>query len=204
MAKSDLLEVLAGVHDFYGKDFSEFAAQVWIKALESFDSKRVTEAFSSHVMDPERCQWMPKPGDIVRVLQGTYTDRALLEWGKVLEAIRVVGGYRSVVFDDPATMASIQDIGGWQSICQGNEDDLPHVQRRFAASYSAYARKPGHAYPNKLIGLCEEQNRLHGYPVEAPMMVGNHGACGAILMDGSSGPKAEIAQLVGAALKGIK
>jgi hypothetical protein len=53
---------------------------------------------------------MPKPADIVRNLQGTASDRSLIAWGKLLEAMRRVGAYRSVAFDDGAIHAAVEDM----------------------------------------------------------------------------------------------
>jgi len=166
-------EVLAGVHDFYGKDLSKFAVQVWMQACEAFDVEQVTKALSAHLMDPERGQFMPKPADIVRNLQGTRTDRSLLAWGKVLDAMQRVGAYESVVFDEAAIHAAIEDLGGWVTICRGEMKDLPFVEKRFCDSYKAYINKGDFGFPGELAGVHAIENFARGFRVAPPMLIGN-------------------------------
>jgi hypothetical protein len=52
--RAKLIEVLSGVHDFYGKDLTPFALQVWELACRQFDVEQVTKALSAHLMDAER------------------------------------------------------------------------------------------------------------------------------------------------------
>lgn len=176
MRPSDIprfLEVLAGVHDFYGRELSEFAGQVWIEAMQGFDLEQVTKALSAHLMDAERGQFMPKPADIVRQLQGTNTDRALIAWGKTLQAIQHVGAYASVCFDDGAIHAVIEDMGGWPKLCRTQTDDLPFVQRRFCETYRAYANRGEFGYPPKLSGEFDAINATRGLPAQAPKLIGD-------------------------------
>lgn len=167
------LEVLGGVHDFYGRDLSKFSVAVWLQACEGFDVEQVTKALSAHLMDPERGQFMPKPADIVRQLQGTATDRSLLAWGKVLDACNRVGGYKSVVFDEPAIHAALRDMGGWVEICRGSIDDLPFLQKRFCDGYRAYVKRADFDYPKVLIGTFEANNMALGYASAEPVLIGN-------------------------------
>jgi hypothetical protein len=178
------LEALAGVHDFYGKDLSEFAGQVWIEACRGFELQQVTKALSAHLMDPERGQFMPKPADLVRQLQGTHVDRSLVAWGKAYEAMGRVGAWQSVVFDDPAIHSTIEDLGGWAKCCR--DDQIQHLQRRFCELHRVHSKREGATHPAKLIGLHEIENRTNGKPVGAPMLIGNADAARKVLESGVS------------------
>jgi hypothetical protein len=158
---------------FYRRDLSTFALSVWWQACQNFDFEQVSKAITGHAMDPERGQFPPMPADIVRVLHGTHTDRALIAWGKVLEAIQRVGAYQSVVFDDGAIHAVIDDMGGWPVVCRGDIEDLPHVQRRFCEGYRTYSRRPDLAYAPRLAGVHERENTLEGRDMQAPMLIGD-------------------------------
>jgi len=98
--RPQFFKVLGGVYDFYGRDLSAFAGQVWWQSCERFDFEQVTKAFSAHLMDAEHGSFLPKPANLVRVLQGTRTDRSLMAWAKVFDAVQRVGAYTSVCFDD--------------------------------------------------------------------------------------------------------
>ena len=71
---------------------------------------------------------------LVRQLAGTATDRAMLAWGKAIDAASRVGAYTDVVFDDPAIHAAIEDMGGWPKFCRGDVKDLSYLQHRFDVS----------------------------------------------------------------------
>jgi hypothetical protein len=197
--KTRLMEVLKGVHDFYGKELTRFAGQVWMQACDSFDVEQVSKALSAHLMDPERGQFMPKPADLVRQLQGTKTDRSLIAWGKAYDAMQRVGAYTSVVFDDPVIHAVIADIGGWTTLCRTTTDELPFVQKRFCDSYRAYSGRPLVDFPAKLLGQSDMENQARGYEGARPILIGDASKAQEVLRLGSAGAKTEFTQLGDAA-----
>jgi hypothetical protein len=189
--KPKFLEVLAGVHDFYGKELSAFAGQVWWQAVSGFGLEQATKALSAHLMDPDRGQFMPKPADLVRQLQGTHADRSLVAWGKVLETIRRVGAYKTVVFDDPAIHAAITDMGGWPAVCCTEVDELPFLQKRFCELHRVFAQRGQGEYPPALMGVFEAANRHNGQPVQPPILIGDPARAQAV-MQGGGGDRVQI------------
>ena len=194
--RAKFIEVLSGVHDFYGKDMSKFALQVWMQACDTFDVEQVSKALSAHLMDAERGQFMPKPADIVRQLQGTKTDRSLLAWGKVLDAMQRVGAYQSVVFDDAAIHAAIEDNGGWPNVCRTKTDDLPFLEKRFCDSYKAYATKGDFHYPGELSGVHAIENGAKGYKAAPPIAIGDASRAMEVMRLGSAKPKTQMTPLI--------
>lgn len=178
---------LTDVLSFYRQDLSKFALGVWWQACEAFELDQVAKALTAHAMDPERGQFAPKPADVVRQLQGTHTDRSLLAWGKVLDAIQRVGAYQSVVFDDPAIHCAIEDLGGWTKVCRSSFDELPHLQRRFCEMHRAYTRQPAPQYPARLVGESEANNRTSGKPVAPPALIGDPAKAAKVLRLGGPG-----------------
>lgn len=181
---------------FYRQNVSNFAMGVWWQACEAFSLEQVTKALSAHAMDPERGQFPPKPADIVRVLQGTRTDRSLVAWGKVLDAMQRVGAYASVVFDEGVIHAVVEDLGGWPAICRGELKDLPHVERRFCESYRAYAARGDVAFPAMLPGAHQSDNALKGTPSAPPVLIGDPKRAKEALRVGLSAPKTQITHAV--------
>lgn len=190
--KARLIEVLGGVYDFYDRELSKFAVQVWLQSCDGYDIEQVTRALSAHLMDPDRGQFMPKPADIVRQLHGTQVDRSLIAWGKALDAIRRVGAYASVVFDDGAIHAAIEDMGGWSKFCRSTTDELPFLQKRFCDLHRTYSSRPDLPYPARLIGEHEAINAHGGKEVAAPMLVGDPARAQQVLASGSTGGKVAI------------
>lgn len=191
------MEVLTGVHDFYGRDMSKFAVAVWVQACETFELEQVTKALSKHLMDPERGQFMPKPADLVRQLQGTNTDRSLIAWGKVLDACARVGAYTSVCFDDGLIHATLEDMGGWIKLCRSETDELGYLQKRFCDTYKAYAGRDDVAYPALLPGEHDLNNAAKGYGSSPPALIGNPDKAQRVMVKGASAPKTQITHIAG-------
>lgn len=168
--------LLTDVMAFYRQDVSKFALSVWWTACQPFELEQVRKALTAHAMDPEHGQFAPKPADIVRQLQGTHTDRALVAWGRLYEAMRTIGAYTSVAFDDAAIHAAVDDLGGWMALCRGTTDELPFLQKRFCDAYRMYAKRPGHGYPAVLLGEHDLNNGMRGLPTLAPLLLGNQAA----------------------------
>jgi hypothetical protein len=190
--RAKLIEVLSGVHDFYGRDMSKFAIAVWEQACETFAVEQVTKALSAHLMDAERGQFMPKPADIVRQLQGTSTDRSLIAWGKTLDAMNRVGAYTSVCFDDGLIHKVVEDMGGWAKLCRSNIDELGYLQKRFCDAYKAYAGRGDNDYPAVLIGEHDASNILRGYGAKHPTLLGDPDKAKRVLERGTTGPRVQI------------
>lgn len=183
------LAALAGAHDFYGKELSEFASQVWIEAVKGYELQQVTRALSAHLMDPEAGRFMPKPADLVRQLQGTQTDRALVAWGKVAGAMSEVGAYSDVVFDDPLIHLCVTDAGGWPKFCRTTYEEQSYLQHRFCEAYRAYAtRGVPTEYPGRLIGAGggPDDYAKRGLPAPKPRLVGNRERALEVLTGGSA------------------
>jgi len=191
--RSQFFKILGGVYDFYGRDLSTFAGTVWWQSCERFDLEQVTKAFSAHLMDAEHGRFLPKPADLVRVLQGTRTDRSLMAWAKVLDAIQHVGAYTSVCFDDGLIHAAIEDMGGWITLCRSTNDELPFLQKRFCDTFKAYTtRGDDVAYPAVLKGVAALENGTRGYRVEKPTLIGDATRAQQVMELGSDSPKTRI------------
>ncbi|AWB32360.1 DUF6475 domain-containing protein [Orrella marina] len=184
--RQDFFVLLADVHAFYNRDLSEFSGEIWWNALRPFDFPAVREAFSRHCVNPDSGQFSPKPADIVRMLGGSTQDSALVAWSKVDRAVRLVGTYRSVVFDDALTHRVIHDMGGWLMLARKTESEWPFIAKEFENRYRGYRiRSESPPYPPKLVGESEAQNLLNGQPVEEPVLIGNSAKALAVLAGGT-------------------
>lgn len=163
--KAGFKALISDAMAFYRQDVSAFLLSVWWQACERYSLEQVTKAMTAHAMDPERGQFPPKPADIVRQLQGTFGDRSLVAWSRVLDAMQRVGGYASVDFGDAATHQAITDMGGWTVLCRSEVDELPFLQRRFCEAHRVYSQRGAEGAPLALTGEFEQQNRMHGKEV---------------------------------------
>jgi len=117
-------------------------------------------------------------------LAGGNADRSQLAWSKVDRAARCVGGWQSVVFDDPAIHAVIDGMGGWVRLCLSDGDEWPFKQREFETRYRGLLLRGEFEYPRKLVGMAELQNAIAGHASDAPLMVGDETNCRAVYQAG--------------------
>lgn len=196
-------ELLTDVMAYYGKDASNFVLSIWWTACENFEMEQVQKALQRHATDPERGQFAPKVADIVRVLQGTSTDRAAIAWGKVHEAMGSVGAYSDVVFDDPAIHAVIEDLGGWPKVCRTDVDELSYLQHRFQESHRAYTGRGQFEYQRRLAGdrSPDFDYTSRNIPLPRPALVGDRERAIAVLKNGNQAGKTLITTLPEHAMK---
>lgn len=181
--------LIQGVYDFYGRDISAFSIDVWYEAMKNFDLSAVTEAMNRHLMNPDTGQFLPKPADIVRMLQGSTQDSALQAWAKVDRAVRCIGSYQSVAFDDPLIHRVLHEMGGWISLGQKTSEEWPFVAKEFENRYRGYrSRSEIPDYPSVLIGLTEAHNEKHGFRAETPVFIGSPEEAKRVIERGTSSP----------------
>lgn len=180
--KLNITSLVTSVMSFYKEPITDFSIMVWQNSMAQYDFEQINKAFSAHLADPDRGNFMPKPADIVRLLSGTSTDRAKLAWGRVHEAARTHGGYRDVCFDDAAIHSSVQNMGGWPKVCATETDKLSYTQHQFCEFYRAYSLKPSLSCPKYLAGINgtgQNHNMFAkvGAAVPPVVMIGDVQAC---------------------------
>ena len=184
-------EILRDVMAFYKQDVTPFSFSVWWQTCQKYDIEQVRKVFTSHVMDAERGMFPPKPADLVRQLEGTATDKAMLAWGKAYEAMQSVGAYTDVVFDDAAIHATIEDLGGWPKICRSETKDLGYLQHRFCEFHRAYSERGQFDYPKRLCGERSPDHEFtsRGLPVPKPVVIGDVEKARIVYRNGVTGAK---------------
>lgn len=181
--------ILTGLSDYYGRELSEGVINLYWEGLRQYDLVAVEKAMWEHTQNPDSGQFMPKIADITRVLQGRTQDQASLAWSKVDQAVRRVGTYQDVVFDDPIIHRVIVEMGGWIAFGTKTEDDWPFVAKDFENRYRGYklrAEKP--EYPPALIGIANAQNQLEGKRRMQPVLIGDQNKAKAVLLGGTDKP----------------
>jgi hypothetical protein len=170
----EFCEMLDYVSEQYTKPLSVGAKKIYWQGLVEYDLSAIKQAIGRHLRNPDNGQFMPKIADVVRMLEGTTQDSALIAWNKVNKAVRGVGTGQSVVFDDPLIHRVIEEMGGWQSLGKKEENDWPFVAKEFESRYRGYKmRGENPEYQSVLIGAYESHNISNGFKSQPPMLIGN-------------------------------
>lgn len=193
--------LIADIYGFYRKDFSSFAGSVWWEAMKPYDFAAVADALNRHCVNPDNGQFLPMPADVVRMLQGSTQDAALVAWAKVDRAIRVVGTYRSVVFEDALIHRVVSEMGGWVALGAKDEKEWPFHKNEFVTRYRGYrGRSEIPEYPPVLTGIAEASNSRGGFEVETPTLIGDANKAQQVMRLGSNNPLLGITQMSPAAV----
>ncbi|WP_051305070.1 DUF6475 domain-containing protein [Chitinilyticum litopenaei] len=175
--QAHFFELMGGICELYGKVASpQFMAIYW-SALQQYELADIRRAFNAHALNPDTGQFMPKPADVVRYVDGGSQTRAAKAWAKVDKAMRCVGGGDSVVFDDPLIHAALDGLGSWPELCATPVDELTFLQGRFEKRYQAMVFTPPAEWPKVLTGAFEVANAGAGQRIAPPIPIGDTAKC---------------------------
>ena len=109
------------------------------------------------------------------------------DWAKVDKAVRGVGTWSSVVFDDGLIHKVLQDMGGWLAVGMKQSDEWPFVAKEFETRYRGYKqRNESVEHLPVMIGRAESENFVNGYhKSDNPVLIGNHEQAMAVLANGN-------------------
>lgn len=175
--------LMTGIAEMYGKPISAMGLKLWWSSLEFYEMDAVQGAMNRHVRHPDEGQFMPKPADIIRQIEGGGDERSLKAWTKVYDAICGVGSWTPLVFDDCRIHAIIEEMGGWIKFCACKEDDIPFLRNEFTRRYRGYLQQAPQRYPARILGEggFDDPPKMIGNPqvAEQVMLAGNSSTSGA-------------------------
>lgn len=160
--REEFARVWAAAWTMYGKEATAQVIAMVFNALASYSIEDVRRGLSAHMSNPDSGQYAPKPADVIKHISGNSQSASGEAWAKVDRAIRCVGPWRSVVFDDPKIHAAIERLGGWQRVANTEGGEYPFLEHKFKALYQGFTVQLPETYPRKLIGVSEQENGHKG------------------------------------------
>ena len=176
--------LLKAVADSYNKEVTAGMREIYWESLKRYEYAEVRGAFSAHVTHPEHGRFWPKPADIIRQLEGDPGSNALMAFEKLRRAIKAVGPYRDVVFDDPLIHACVDQLGGWERVNEWTDEDLPYRCTDFQKLYTGLVGRAA-SYPPVLTGIAHNSLR-EAQKLPAPILLGDKAAATAVMGGGST------------------
>ena len=185
----EFAKTLTAVADYYGKELSENVVDLWWNGLREYNLGAVQKALWAHVRNPDTGQFMPRIADVAKLTQGRTDDQAAIAWSKVDQAVRRVGTYQCVAFDDPVIHRVLLDMGGWVYIGGKDDSEWPFVAKEFQNRYRGYRmRDETPEYPPVLIGMANAHNSQNGFRQNPPILIGDERKAVAVLKGGTTAP----------------
>ncbi|MDQ1921653.1 DUF6475 domain-containing protein [Massilia pseudoviolaceinigra] len=177
--KKRFASLIVGISDYYRREISKMAIQIYWEGLRQFDYESIERAMWQHTQSTDEAgKWMPQISDLKIMMHGRTHDQAALAWSKVNMAVRQVGPIVDVVFDDALVHRVIADMGGWAALGLKEEKEWPFIAKEFENRYRGYKmsdQKP--EYPKTLIGMANAHNGASGLAIQGPRLVGNRELC---------------------------
>jgi len=158
--------------EVFEKETSKTLVKIYFVALERYTKEQVIKAIERAIQE---CKFFPKPVELIEFISGGTSDKAVIEASKVISAVHKVGGYETVIFDDPITMAAIQvGFGGWIQLCEEmKSQDEKWFRKDFEKVYRACTLSQRKFF-GYLIGRAEQYNIANGYKSETePKQIGD-------------------------------
>lgn len=170
LAKQKFAALFTGLADYYKDEVSQASLKIYWEGLKHFDYEALEQAAWAHTQLPDESgHWMPRVDSLRRMLEGRTTDQAQVAWSKVDRAVRTVGPYWDVAFDDPIIHRVIADMGGWVQINNSEDKNWPFVAKEFVNRYQSFkmtGQQPEHE--RYLIGMATAQNQSAGIYTDKP------------------------------------
>lgn len=157
------------------------------EGLKQYDYEAIEKAAWAHTQSPDEAgRWMPKISDLTKALQGRTIDQASVAWSKVDRAVRTVGPWHDVSFDDPLINRVIQDMGGWIKLQDvPDEKEWPFIEKRFVTAYQGYRMRSEKVdYPSVLTGIANLQNGSEGQAKQPTRLIGDAKKAEQVLLSG--------------------
>lgn len=187
-----------------GKAPSDTAVSMIFASLQRFELSDIKSALIAHMQHPDTGRFTPTVADITRQLVGDPEDRAFRAWSKLFEAIERVGTYRTVVFDDPAVMATVRDMGGWIRFGEMTEREAPFTKNEFVKRYRGYCERPPATFPAKLVGIADRENagRMIRHECE-PLLIGDAAKAKLVYESGDDGGGRQQVKTLASLMQGV-
>lgn len=163
--------LLTSVADYYKEPLSKNVIALYWDGLRQYDYEAIEAATRAHMQLPDEAgRWMPRISDLNKMLVGRTSDQGQIAWGKVDRAVRTVGPYADVAFDDPIIHRVIADMGGWIAINSKEDKEWPFTAKEFVTRYQSFKMTGDTpAHQPYLIGMATAQNAHSGQ--QAPTQV---------------------------------
>lgn len=178
------IEVMSALGEASGQESTPFKEKIYAQALEDMPIEAIEQAAWA-IIKTRTFSTFPKIGEIREMIGGKTEDQAQVQASIVWQSIQRYGAVRSVVFDDPVTMAVIlQGFGGWQKLCKElMMDQLQWFIKDFSKHYAAFKRS-GVVQYGMLPGWADPPN-------QGPALIGNQEKAMWVLEKGKETPLIE-------------
>jgi hypothetical protein len=151
------VEMITGLAEALGSEMSVAKLSIYENSLKRFTDEQIQSAIN---LAASTFKFFPKPRELIELIEGKKEDQATLAWEALLDTMKHVGAYQSVLFEDGRIARAVNLMGGWQNLCQSEEKNLKFLRNDFMKIFSSM---PVDTEPEVLDGIGNLQASAHGY-----------------------------------------
>ncbi len=167
--KEKFTNLLASVAELYKQDLSPMAIGLYYNTLKDYPYEQVEKAFNI-VVKTYKYNCIPKPAEIIEVIEGKEDDRAMVAWQSTKDTIKKYDFYSSIEFEDKIIHLCVDHLGGWMWLCGQTKENLQFIAKDFMRLYKVFEKYP-RKWNKKLIGYYEQTNSNEGYTKDIPKTI---------------------------------
>ena len=134
---SEFVEALGTCADGYLIALQPKNVKAYWEQLKIYDISAVKAALT--IAPRFHSTFMPKPGELIALIEGSTSDTASVAWRTLTEVARAHGSWPSVQINDGALAYAVETFGGWLPFVEKYLDCSPEMEasyeKRFTANY---------------------------------------------------------------------
>ena len=130
----ELLSMLGEIHN---KEITPTLARIYWEALKPYSVQQVQDALNQSVLTS---RFMPKPVDLIELIEGDFNEQAAQEWGKMLSFMRKQGRFGESKLPDNIKK-TVDQLGGWPHLCTLSQSQLDFKSKEFNKIFESKSKR---------------------------------------------------------------
>lgn len=160
MKLKDFAVIFAVMCEYFEATPSEGLSQIYYEDLKNISIDEFKNAFQT-LRKTRVFKGLPKVAEILEAIYGKPEDRVGLAYHTLIETIKRVGPWETVIFEDGAIGRVVEALGGWELLNRWTADDWKYRKKDFDQLYMANLRS-GRIKPIRLLGIFDLVNGMNG------------------------------------------
>lgn len=164
MIHDDFYCIFKVMSEYYGAQPSNALMEIYWQAFKGWSTDDFQRACNA-VMFTRKYSKLPLIPEIIEAVHGKSEDRAALAYHALVETMKRVGHWETVVFEDGAIGQAVDAMGGWEYVNTITVEEWKFRRKDFESLYVAHTNR-GDTDPVTCYGAFDKingQNRQEGW-----------------------------------------
>ncbi len=160
MNQKEFYAIFKVMAEYYQAKPSDALMEIYWQAFQNWSLEEFKRACNL-IMQTRVYPSLPKIPEITEMIYGKPEDQAALAYETLVKAMKQIGPWENVMFEDGAIARAVEAMGGWEQINQWTVDEWKFRKKDFEQLYLANLRA-GRTEPVTLYGAFDRINGANG------------------------------------------